>query len=180
MTWDEMVTVGRIVRPHGRIGDVVVDPETDFGDKRFRPGSTLQTRSNDGAEVRPLTVVRGREQQGRWIVGFEGVVSIEDAETLRDLELRIPSEALTELGIGAYYIHDLIGCEVRTVDGTVVGPVQSVDMTSSVPILVMGQTGDEVLVPFTDAICRRVDLRERRIEIDPPVGLMDVNRKRTS
>ena len=170
-----MVTVGRIIRPHGNKGHVIVFSETDFGDERFGVGSTLFSE-RDGLVV-PVTIVASRQHDGRWIVGIEGVASINDAEMLRGLELRIPVEAMKPLGPGAYYTHDLVGCVVRTTDGAAVGTVDRVDLGTGVPMLVVGADGEEVLVPFSDAICRRVQPDERVIEIDPPPGLLDLNRR---
>lgn len=170
-----MVTVGRIVRPHGNRGQVVVDPESDFADERFKAGATVHARRGGGSgEPSVLTVTGSREHDGRWIVGFEGVSSIDDAETLRGLELRIPEGALRELGPNAFYVHTLVGCEVRTVAGDRVGVVHRVDLATGVPMLVVMGRG-EVLVPFVDAICRRVDPGARVIEIDPPDGLIGLN-----
>jgi len=169
-----MVTVGRIVRPQGNRGEVVVAPETDFGDERFEPGATLHVQRGDTVES--LHVATSRAHDGRWVVGFEGVGSIDAAETLRDLELRIPESALHQLGPDTFYVHELLGCEVRTVNGIVVGRVMRVDLGTAVPMLVVGEAED-VLVPLVDAICRRIAVADRTIEIDPPDGLIDVNRR---
>ena len=174
MDWTSMVTVGRIVRPQGNRGEVVVAPETDFGDERFEPGATVHVRRAEAVE--PLRIAESRAHDGRWVVGFEGVRSINDAETLRDLELRIPEDALHPLGPNEYYAHDLVGCEVRTTGGDLVGRVMRIDFATAVPMLVVGDAED-VLVPMVDAICRRVDIAEKIVVIDPPDGLIDVNRR---
>ena len=100
--------------------------------------------------------------------------SIDEAETLRGLELRIPEADLRALGPNAFYVHHLVGCEVRTIGGERVGVVDRVDLATGVPVLVVTGRG-EVLVPFVDAICRRVDPAARVIEIDPPEGLIALN-----
>jgi 16S rRNA processing protein RimM len=167
-----MVTVGRIVRPHGNRGEVVVASETDFAEERFRAGASVyMTRDGRPAAL----VVRGsRPQAGRRIVGFEGIGTITEAEALRSAELRIAPDALRPLGAGAYYVHDLVGCEVRTMSGERIGEVARVEMATGVPTLVVGM--DDVLIPFTEAICRRIDPAGRVIEIDPPEGLIELNR----
>jgi 16S rRNA processing protein RimM len=170
-----MVTVGRIIRPHGNRGHVVVHPESDFAEERFRVGEVLCVQRPDSPdEPGTLTVTASRHHDGRWVVGFEGVSSIDDAETLRGFELRIPEEELRALGPNAFYVHHLVGCEVRTVAGERVGVVDRVDLATGVPVLVVSGRG-EVLVPFVDAICRRVDPAARMIEIDPPDGLIALN-----
>ena len=46
--WASMVTVGRIIRPHGNRGHVVVAPESDFAEDRFRVGEILRVQRPDG------------------------------------------------------------------------------------------------------------------------------------
>ena len=175
--WESMVLVGRIVRPHGNRGNVVVHPETDFGDERFRPGARLFLQ-RDGAPVE-VEVTGSREHDGRWVVGFSGVTTIDGAETLRDHELRIPEDWLLPAGDGRYYVHDLIGCAVMTSAGEGVGPILRVDLPTGIPLLVIERNGDEVLIPFTDAIGTTVDLPGKRVVIEPPAGLLEVNARRT-
>ncbi len=168
-----MVTVGRIIRPHGHKGAVVVQPETDFAAERFREGAELAW--NRGGEVGPVRVTDGFEHQGRWVVTFEGVDDMNDAETLRGLELRVSESALHALAPGAYYVHDLEGCDVVTTAGTPVGRVMRVDFGAAQPLLVVdGGAGAEVLVPMTDEICRRVAPDEKRIVVELPSGLLEL------
>ncbi len=72
--WDEMALVGRIARAHGNRGHVIVDPETDFPDERFRPGSVVHIRRDDGIE--PLTIANVRFHRGRPIIGLAGMDTI--------------------------------------------------------------------------------------------------------
>ena len=173
MKWDSMVTVGRIVRPHGIKGAVVVEPTSDFAAERFEPGSELQWQRL--GEPAPVRVVDGREFKGRWVVMLEGVTSMNDAETLRGLELKVPADERKVLRAGAYYVHDLEGCEVVTTDGLAVGRVSSVDLTVGTPVLVVESKADEVMIPLAEEICRAVDPAGKRIVIDPPAGLIDLN-----
>jgi 16S rRNA processing protein RimM len=170
-----MVTVGRVIRPHGNKGHVVVASETDFGDERFGVGSRLFVERE--TRVVPVTVTASRPHDGRWVVGFGGFASIDDAETLRGHDLRIPADEMKALAPGAYYTHDLVGCAVRLPDGATLGTVDRVDLGVGIPMLVVGADGDEVLVPFSEAIVRRVQPAERTIDIDPPAGLVELNRR---
>lgn len=170
-----MVTVGRIVRPQHNRGEVAVAVDTDFPAERFAAGATVY-REDAGRPV-ALTVRESRRHDGRWVVGFEGVDSIDAAESLRGLELRVPAEALVPLGPGTFYVHDLVGCRVATAAGERVGRVTRVDGGAGVPLLVVtGGDGDEVLVPFAAPVCRRVDVAAQEIVIDPPPGLIELNR----
>ncbi|HYN05787.1 MAG TPA: ribosome maturation factor RimM [Vicinamibacterales bacterium] len=172
--WESMVTVGRVVRPHGNRGHVVVAPDTDFGHERFRPGAALHVLRDGHAA--PLDVIAGREQDGRWIVGFAGVTTIDAAEALRGQELRIPADALQPTAPGAFYVHDLIGCRVTTAAGQLVGTVERVQLDAGTPLLAVRSATGEVLVPLAEDICREVDVTGKRIVIDAPDGLIDLNR----
>jgi len=173
--WDDMVLVGRIARPQGNRGEVVVTPATDFGESRFQPGAVLQTFRH--GRIDALTVVESREHSGRWVIGFEGITSINDAETLRNLELRIPAEALQTLEAGTFYVHDLAGLRVETTAGVTIGTVTDVQFGGNAPLLVIDGPHGEVLVPFVDRICQRVDVEGGMILIDPPAGLVEANAK---
>jgi 16S rRNA processing protein RimM len=171
--WDQMVLVGRIARPHGLHGQVVINPETDFVEERFRVGAKLWTRSSGGDEQ--LTVVTMRVQGGRPVVGFEGFATIEDVEPLAGLDLRILEEELQALGEGFYYHHQLVGCVVDTLDGERVGSVVRVAGGSAGSLLEIDGPRGEVLIPLVDEICVEIDVRARRIRVNPPDGLLDVN-----
>src|SRR5579871_3801071 len=133
-----MVAVGVVARPHGNRGAVVVAPETDFAEQRFSPGQVVHVRGTSGE--RTLTVAAGRAQGARWVVSFEGFASIDDAETLRGLELRVPADSLSSLEPGRFYVHDLLECDVRTLAGESVGSVTRVDLAGGPPMLAVTST----------------------------------------
>jgi 16S rRNA processing protein RimM len=165
---------------------VVVNPETDFVEERFEVGATLWVRSERGEEA--LTIGASRVQGGRAVVGFAGVERIEEAERLVGLELRVPEEALQPLGEHQYYQHQLVGClvEVRgaettgaeTTGGAPIGEVIRVEGGISGSLLVVGGPRGEILVPFTRAICVDIDVAAKRIRIEPPEGLLELNEVR--
>ena len=173
MDWASMVQVGRVVRPHGLRGQVVLAPETDFGDERFAPGAQVWRQS--GTSLLALTVVQGHPQADRWVVAFEGVTSVEAAEGLRGVELRIPEQLWMPLGPDEYYLYDLVGCRVWTGAGVEVGQVKAVYTGAGGALLGVDRDGAEVLVPLVKAMCQEIDVVGRRIMVDPPEGLLDVN-----
>jgi 16S rRNA processing protein RimM len=174
--WDEMAIVGRIARPHGVRGQVIVNLETDFPVERFRPGAELYAER--GGRVEPIKVTSVRFQQERPVLGLQGVESMNAAEELAGAELRVPIASLPALPGGTFYRHDLVGCRVETGDGVVVGEVAGVEGTMHGSRLVVDGSGGEVLVPFAEDICRVVDPAGRRIVIEPPEGLLELNERR--
>lgn len=174
--WDAMAVVGRVARPHGLRGQVVIDPSTDFVERRFRVGAVLWTRAPTDDER--LTVESLRVQKGRPIVAFSGIGRIEEAERLVGRELRVPANALEALAPGSYYEHDLIGCAVVTAAGVPVGTVVKVESGPGTARLVVAGARGEMLIPLAVEICTEVDVAGRRIQVDPPQGLLEVNEVR--
>jgi 16S rRNA processing protein RimM len=173
-----MVSVGRVVRPQGNRGEVVIASSTDFGAVRFRPGARVLATPH--GEVETMTVTSSREHDGRWVVGFAGVTTISEAEMLRDLELRIPADELRPLEADSYYVHDLTGCRVETRAGQIVGTVRDVQLDTGIPLLLVTAADGEVLIPFSAEFCRCVDVSAKAIVIDPPEGLLELNRRGTT
>src|SRR5690242_5613871 len=129
LNWDAMAVVGHIARAHGIRGQVIVNLETDFPDERFKPGATMYTER--AGALTPLTLTTVRFQNGRPVIGLEGVETMNDAEELAGLQLRVPVEQLARLPEDVFYHHDLVGCQVVTEEGRDVGTVQSVEGTFS-------------------------------------------------
>ena len=171
--WDAAILVGVVARTHGIRGDVIVNPETDFPEERFRVGAQLMTRSASGT-AGTLEVVTMRMHQGRPLISFKGYGSIDDAEQLAGVELRVEDATGDPLPEGDYYHRDLIGCTVVTDAGETVGKVSAVQDTHGASrIVVTGRSG-EVLIPLAEEICT-VDLAAKRIVVRPPEGLLEVN-----
>ena len=172
-----MVVVGRVARAHGRRGEVVVNPETDFPERRFGQGSILYTAAASGQ--RALRIEAVRFQGGRPVLAFQGVESMSQAETLAGCELRIPESEQHALPEDVYYEHELVGCEVQTVDGVAVGTVVEVQGVAGASRLLVrkSDSGGEVDIPMAEPICVRVDTVGRVVVVDPPPGLLDVNRR---
>jgi 16S rRNA processing protein RimM len=176
VVWDDLVLVGRIARPHGIRGQVVINPETDFVDERFHVGATMQTRGGGGDET--LTISAVRIQGGRPVVAFEGFTRIEDVARLAGQELRIEEASLQSLGPGRFYHHDLVGCAVETIDGKSVGGVERVEGGVGGSRLVVAGPRGEILIPLAEEICVEIDVGTKRIRINPPEGLLDLNEVR--
>jgi len=166
-----MVVVGRLGRPHGLRGEVLVLPETDFPEIRFAEGSTLYARRGDSVVV--LEVERSRVHAGRPLVAFRGLETIEDVEALGRGELKIPEAALAPLPDGEYYWYQYVGAPVQTEAGDVVGTVVRVEPTGGSGMLVVQRGSEEVQIPLTPAMCPV--LRPDLIVVRPPEGLLDLN-----
>lgn len=170
------VTVGRIGRPHGIRGEVVVGVRTDEPELRFAVGSRLDT---DRADAGPLTVATVRWQSGELIVRFDGIRDRTAAAGLRGTWLSVDSGTLARPDDpDEFRDHELIGLSVRTADGTDVGVVTDVlhhgqDLLAVRPRGAASASG-EILVPFVKEIVTDVDLTAGLLVIDPPAGLLNL------
>jgi 16S rRNA processing protein RimM len=172
--WDDAILIGVVARTHGNRGEVIVNPETDFPEDRFQKGAQLMARGRDGTDT-TLEVVTMRMHQGRPVILFKGIASMNDAELLAGTELRVAEDDLDELlDDGEFYERDLIGCEVVTEGGDHVGEVTKVEGQPGAMRLVVKSKRNEVLIPLADEICT-VDLEAKRITVRPPEGLLELN-----
>jgi 16S rRNA processing protein RimM len=171
------VTVGRIGRPHGIRGDVVVGVRTDEPELRFAPGSRLDT---DPVGAGPLTVAGHRWHSGELLVRFAGISDRTAAAELGGTWLLADSDTFAALDDPDQFRDaDLVGLSVRTVDGTVVGTVTDVlhhgqDVLAIEPAGAAGSRAGQILVPFVRAIVPEVDVAGGVLVIDPPEGLLNL------
>ena len=153
-----MLGVGVIVKPHGLSGDVIVKLTTNR-DERVDPGVVLT--AEDGREFR---VVRSSSHRGRFIVTFQGVSGIDEAEALRSTQLFAPPlEDPDEL-----WVHELIGARVEDTSGTVLGTVDGVQANPASDLLVLD---GGALIPLRFVVGSEPGVR---VTVDIPDGLLDL------
>jgi 16S rRNA processing protein RimM len=166
------VTVGRIGRPHGVRGDVVVGVRTDEPELRFARGSRLDT---DPAEAGPLTVAGTRWHSGELLVRFEGVSDRDAAAELRGTWLTVDSATIAPpADPDEFRDSDLVGLSVRTADGTQVGTVEDVLHSGQDVLVIKSSDGREVMVPFVKPLVPEVDVPAGNLTINPPDGLLNL------
>jgi 16S rRNA processing protein RimM len=177
------VVVGRIGRPHGIRGEVVIGVRTDEPDLRFAVGATVDVRSTpddagpgDRTGGERLTVASARWHSGQLLVAFAGITDRTAAAELTGSWLSVDSSQLPETGDpDEFRDYELIGLSVRTCSGDPVGVVTDVLHYGQDLLVVRRQDepGGEALIPFVKAIVPEVDIRAGVVVIDPPPGLLD-------
>jgi len=163
----ELVVIGRVVKPQGRRGEVLVHPLSDRPD-RFQSLRRAFV-AGPGDEAREVQVTSIWPHKGRHVLKLEGVDSIDDAERLRGCDLGIAEEELAALPEGSFYHHQLKGLTVADGDGALVGVVEDLMETGAgAPILVVRGPEGETLVPLATDFVKQVDLAGARIVIERP------------
>jgi 16S rRNA processing protein RimM len=173
-----LLTVGRIARPHGVHGEVVVELSTDEPERRYAVGVTLVTAPPEPGPAVPagLTVESLRPHQGRLIVAFRGVPDRVAADRLRGVLLQVDSAGIAPPeDPDEFHDHQLVGLAAVTPAGERLGEVARIDHGPAADQLVLARPdGRTALVPFVAAIVPEVDLAGGRIVVDPPPGLLDL------
>jgi 16S rRNA processing protein RimM len=167
------LVVGRVLRPHGVHGEVVVEVRTDSPAERFAVGSVYAT---DPPAAGPLTITEIRPHQGRLLVTFDTFADRDVADALRGVLLLVDSSVVQEPeDPDEFNDHQLVGLRAETADGEVLGEVVRIEHAPASDLLVLslvdGRTG---LVPFVRAIVPTVDIAGGRVVLTPPEGLFDL------
>ncbi len=169
----QLVT-GRIARPHGVRGEVIVEVRTDDPELRFAAGSVVTT---EPVAVGPLTIEHSRWHSGRLLVQFKGFTDRNVADDLRGVLLLVDSDELEDVADpDEFHDHQLIGLTVSTMSGEPVGEVADVLHHGQDLLVVSGtgaRAGAQIMIPFVAAIVPVVDVAAGRLQIDPPDGLLD-------
>jgi len=165
----DFVAVGRLRRPHGVRGELIFEVWTDFPE-RLQPGITLYV----GAHHRPLRLAARRAHPNGLLLAFEGVTDRAQAGLLRNQVVYVPADRLPPLEAGEWYLHQVLGLEVVTDRGELLGVLVEVFETGANDVFVVRRPdGREVLLPDTDEVVRAVDFDRRQMTVHLLPGLLE-------
>jgi len=163
------VCIGTIVGAFGVRGGVKVRPYTQ-SDDLFASGESVLI-SQAGTEDRTLRIVSSQAYKNIIRLWMEGVCDRDQAEALRGFEIYIPRSRLPETEPGTWYWHDLIGLEVYTIDGARIGRVDAMIETGANDVIVIRDTGSEILLPAIAKVVRDIDIDAGIMYVEVPEGL---------
>ncbi len=166
----EFITIGRILTTWGVEGKLKVKIETDFP-QRFAPRSTVYINRQ------PMTIDSTEWHKGKVIIKLNTIDSLEDADRLRGQPLEIHYSQLQSLPDEEYYHFQLIGLEVWTTAGELLGNITEILSAASNDNYVVSGAKGEILIPAIDDVVKSVDLNQKRIIIEPITGLLSLNEK---
>ena len=168
----EFVTVAKVKRPRGRIGELSAVLFTDFPE-RFAERRRLFLLDAQGRR-------REMELEDHWfhkdqlVLKFKGVDSISAAETLSGCEVQIRGSERAQLDAGTFYVSDLIGCAVSD-RGREIGTVIDVQFGSGEAPLLVIKGVKEYLAPFAAQYIEKIMLEQKRVEMKLPEGLLELD-----
>jgi 16S rRNA processing protein RimM len=175
------VLVARLGHTRGLRGEIYADSEAEA--ERLVALKEVWPRSAEGAwlnQSQPLEVSSARPYKGGWVFTFAGLDSIEAVEPFVNCQLGVSAAERPPLAEGEYYLSDLVGCRVLDrASGRELGTVtgwQEYGGPQLLEVLPVGaRPGAVVWIPFAKAICVEIDPAGRRIVVDPPAGLLELN-----
>lgn len=174
----ETVAVGRVLRPHGVRGEVVVEVISDVPG-RFDAGSVLlaSREGEPGRPLAPLTIAAGRPHKSGALVRFAGFDDRDRAEELRGVWLEVPRSQVPAAEPGTYYQYELLGCRCFS-GGEELGRVEEVVEDGGGLLLIVAQKRKDaerrIPVPFVREFLKSVDVAGGTIELELPPGLLEV------
>ncbi|MBO0910158.1 MAG: 16S rRNA processing protein RimM [Acidobacteria bacterium] len=169
----EFITLARVVKTQGRRGEVAVEVHSDIPE-RLHAGLRVFVLAEDGRRGE-LRIENAWPHKDWLVLKFAGVDSISGAEPLVGSELQVPLSERAELEPGAAYVSDLVGCVLVDREREL-GVVSDVRFgAGEAPLLVVGSGKSELEIPYAREYLLRVDLGDKRIEMNLPAGLLEVN-----
>ncbi|TVQ44572.1 MAG: ribosome maturation factor RimM [Gloeocapsa sp. DLM2.Bin57] len=174
---DQWLEIGEIVAPQGLKGELRVKNSSDFPERFTQLGKRwLQRPQESVPEVVELVSSYPIPGKNIYVVKLAQVSDRTAAENLKGAKLLVDKSDRPELGVDEYHVPDLINLSVyHQIDGTKIGIVTAVLFLGN-DLLEVTLEGKEnkVLIPFVKEIVPVVDLETQRIEINPPVGLLEL------
>lgn len=166
----ERVAVGRVLRPHGVRGEVVVQVLSDVP-QRLDPGSAMFAVW-EGRPHRKVVVESFRPHKSGGMVRFAGIADRDQAEGLRDAWLEVDRSQVPAPEEGTYYWYQLLGC--RCFEGEAeLGEIVDLVEDGGGLLLIVSDGERQIPIPFVRSFLKSVDVERGRIELELPPGLLE-------
>ena len=166
----EFLEIGQIVNTFGIKGMVKVKPFTD-DITRFDNLEKVYVVTNKIKKQYKIKEVKYHKDMV--LIKFKGIDKVEDAELLRNSYLKINRQDEPELEKGTYYIVDLIGLDVYSDEGELLGKVDDIFNNGSCDIYaVKDKLGKQLLLPAISDVIKEINLEESKIVVHILKGLI--------
>jgi len=172
MNIDDCFLLGHIVKTHGIKGQVVAFFDVDYPEDYDDLESVFLEQQG---RLIPFFIDKMEPvQKGRFIITFEDIKTIEQAEKLRNVSLYLPLDELPELEEGQFYFHEVIGYQVVDQNHGPLGTVKDFYDMPQQQLMAMEDNGQEMLVPVLDEVFVRADHEAKVLHVNLPEGLLEV------
>ncbi len=161
--------VGQIVNTFGIKGFVKVKPFTD-DITRFEELKTLYICKEEKMEQVQIEEVKYHKEMV--LLKIKGIEDKTQAEMVKGLFLKIDRKDAKKLPKDTYFIADLIGLDVYTDEGELLGKVDDIYNTGASDIYVVkNELGKQILLPSIKEVLKEIDLEKEKITVHLIEGL---------
>ncbi|MDW0109253.1 ribosome maturation factor RimM [Sporosarcina aquimarina] len=165
--------VGQLVNTHGVQGEVRVISRTDFPEERFAVGSELSLFMPNETKPIQLKIATQRRHKNFYLLTFENHFNLSHVEKYKTGMLKISEKELGELDENEFYYHEIIGCEVISLEGGSIGTVTDILETGANDVwTVTPDKGKPHYIPYIEDIVKEIDIENKKITIEVMDGLL--------
>lgn len=171
---EKLINIGKVISPHGIRGEIKVYPYTDYPE-RHSWLEWVRVKSERG-DWKLFRVEKSRLKASWWLLKLERIDTREDAENLRNQHLYILPEERVSLPEDTYYYDQIIGLEVYTVEGVLLGEIKEILPTGGQDTYVVQDknSGRKYLIPAVKDFLPEINLDQGFLYLDPPEGLLEL------
>lgn len=166
-----MITIGKISRHHNKEGELKVLILSDFPDRFLDLDRVFLEKGDD---IKRMHIENVWFQKEFAIVKFAEVNSLQDAEKIKDYFIKVPASEAVELPEGHFFLHDIIGMDVYTEEGQLLGKLEDIITTGSHDIYVVYQGKKEIMLPAIKDVVKEIDLTHKKMIVHILEGLLDL------
>ncbi len=163
------LAVGKVTRAHGLRGEISVTVLTEFPD-RF--ATTEWVYLGNEFEAEPYRLESYRWHKNNILLTLSGVTNRTQAEQLQGQFVQVPIEEAVPLPEGSYYLYQLLGLQVVTTEGEILGPIIDILETGANDVYVVDTNGRKILLPAIPDVVQSIDMTEGQMVVHVIDGLI--------
>jgi len=175
---DQLVQVAKAWGTHGLKGELKINPLTQDLGLLDEVGQVWLWNGSAATEPKPVQLAGLRPVQGHWLISFEGLQDINLVEPYKQMGVYVEPDALAPLGEDEFFIHDLLGSRVFDLDGQLLGQVRECFENGDQWVFEVDDVaGGTFLFPGVGEFLKEVDGPAKRVVVDLPPGMRELNKK---
>ena len=175
MKKEDCFYLGKIVKKYSFKGEVILRLETDQPEIYEDLNTVLLDL---GKNLVPYFIEKSLFQKGNHMrIQFEDVYTEADADAILKTDVYLPLDMLPELSGNKFYFHEVIGFMLEDVNYGEIGRIDSINDATAQPLFVAKTKDSEILIPMTDHFIKKIDRKQKKVWVETPEGLIDMNRQ---
>lgn len=167
---EQYLNVGQIINTHGIKGEVKVYPLTDDV-QRFKQLDKIYIEKDNA--ITEYKIESTMLSNGFAILKIDGIDDLITAESYKNCYLQINRENAVKLPKGSYFISDIIGLEVKTVEGESLGIIKDLFQTGANDVYVVAYKGKELLIPAIKEVVKEIDIKNKTVTVKLLEGMIE-------